>query len=345
MSPRFRPLVLSASILAVIGSAAVSSAQATPAAAPPTIKIYRHSAWSDVPPKGVDCHGVRQNLAPGASLKLDGLTLTLTAAEAAPEGATATPDKATMTLVDGDATETRTVNEGDAFNWRTYHIAVPVMHLAKGELGFGCTVVEAATIASLPERVATSTKANGASDRLRVTHTIDKLTLHHSATSHVAGDDIAKKLKNMQSWGENDRNWFDVPYHFFVDLDGSVYQARDYKYAGDTNTRYDPAGHFLVNCFGDYEKAEPNEKQLQTVAALFAWAAAENRIAPIKIYGHKDLAQTGCPGKNLYKHIEDGSLQKRVEDILKTGTPKLEWHDTLPTAAEAAKPAGPAKEK
>lgn len=287
------------------------------------LKIYKHSTWSDIPPKGVDADGMRMNLAPEDSLAFKDLSLTVTQMIAAET--TGALDKVTITLKKGESTETRTLDEGVAFNWHGYHISIVAIYLAKGELGFGSTVVEVATVESLPKEVAQSEKANGPQYRLRVKHHIDKLTLHHSATTHLANDDLTTKLRNMQIWGEKDRNWFDVPYHFFVDLDGSIYEGRDFHYMGDTNTRYDPRGHFLINCFGNYSKAEPNQQQLDSIAKLMAWAAAEYRIDPLKIYGHRDLAQTSCPGDNLYKYIQDGTLKKMVEANLAKGKPQVVW--------------------
>ncbi|CAN5215061.1 hypothetical protein BH09SUM1_BH09SUM1_08370 [soil metagenome] len=333
-----RTFAFAALVAAAVPAFASHSPAEEGATAPSPIRIYKHSVWSDIAPKGVDAHGVRQNLAPGKSVKLDGLTITLKehiAGKQKTETDAAIPDKATLTIAEGDATETKTVNEGDAFNWKAYHIDVPAIYLADGELGHGYTVVEAATIASLPERVATSTKANGAEDRLRVKHTISKLTLHHSGTTLKAEDDLPTKLKNEQAWGETDRQRYDVPYHFFVGMDGTIYQGRDYQYTGDTNTGYDTNGHFLINCYGNYQVAEPNEKQLESIAELMAWAAYENHIDPIKIFGHRDLAETDCPGKNLYKYIEDGSLQKRVEAILKAGKPTVIWLDKKEESAAA----------
>ncbi|MCC6546891.1 N-acetylmuramoyl-L-alanine amidase [Candidatus Sumerlaeota bacterium] len=323
---------ITSGILVFVVTLASSSVVLTGQVPPPKIKVYKHSAWSDIEPKGVDCHGVRQNLNTTnyKTLTLDDLTIVLLKAEEGTAGATPVIDKAQLQLTKGDTTETRDVNEGDAFNWNGFHIAIPAMYMKKGELGYPSTVVEAATVESLPERVASATKADGPSDRLRVKHTINKLTLHHSATPHKEGDVLATKLKNQQKWGETDRNWFDVPYHFFVDLDGTAYQARDYRYAGDTNTAYDTRGHLLINCYGNYEEAEPNEKQLETIANLMAWGAMEFKIDPIKIFGHKDLAGTSCPGKNLYKYIQDGSLEKRVQDIVKNGQkPEFEWLDKM----------------
>ena len=58
-----------------------------------------------------------------------------------------------------------------------------------------------------------------------------------------------------------------------------------------------------------------------------AWAAAEFDIQPLKIYGHRDLAQSACPGDNLYRYVKDGTLQRMVEEILAKGKPELVWVD------------------
>jgi hypothetical protein len=289
------------------------------------IEIHRHSTWSEIQPKGVDGEGMRMNLAPGDSLKFRDLSLTVTETTAAQ--ADGDRDKVTIALNQDGTTETRTLDEGAAFNWNGYHVSIVAIYARKGDLGFGSTVVEVATVASLPKEVAESGNANGPEYRLRVKHQIDKLTLHHSATSHTLEDNLGEKMRKMQIWGEKDRNWFDVPYHFIIDIDGSILEARDYHYMGDTNTRYDPRGHFLINCYGDYSKAEPNKQQLESIAKLMAWAAAEYKIDPLKIYGHRDLAQTSCPGDNLYKYIEDGTLKLMVEAILAKGKPELVWLD------------------
>jgi hypothetical protein len=38
-----------------------------------------------------------------------------------------------------------------------------------------------------------------------------------------------------------------------MDLDGGIYEGRDYHYMGETNTSYDPGGHFLISIIGNYE--------------------------------------------------------------------------------------------
>jgi len=301
----------------------------------PVIRIVRHSAWESMPPKGTETDGIRRNLGPGDEVTFRSLTIGVTETVPASHDAEGRPviapnDKVTLTLATGDQTESRTVEEGAAFNFGEYHLQIVAIHAGRGELGGGVTAIEVATIESLPPGFADSTTAGGPERRLRVRHEIDKLTLHHSATTHVEGDDLGLKMRNMQSWGETDRKWWDIPYHYMVDLDGTVFQARDHRFVGDTNTRYNPAGHFLINCFGNYSEVEPNEAQLATIANLMAWAAMEYNIDPLVIYGHRDLAQTGCPGDNLYRYIENGELQKRVEAVMAKGKPTIEWVESAP---------------
>jgi hypothetical protein len=51
----------------------------------------------------------------------------------------------------------------------------------------------------------------------------------------------------------------------------------------------------------------------------------EYHIDPLVIYGHRDLAQTSCPGDNLYRYIENGELQRMVEAVMANGKPTIEW--------------------
>ncbi len=322
-----RSLIYRSSLSVLAGALLTASAFASE---PAQIRMIRHSDWSSIVPKGVEADGIRRNLAVKDSVKFKELSVSvvkMTAAEVevAGEAANKSVDRVTISLSSGDMEDTVTLDEGDAISWGDYHIAIVAVYAKKGDLGFGSTVFEISTTESLPSEVVNSTKAGGAESRLRVPHTIDKLTLHHSATPLKPEDDLGQKLENMQKWGENDRNWWDVPYHYIIDLDGTVFQGRDHRFVGDTNTRYDPSGHFLINCYGNYNEQYPNDEQLHAVASLMAWAAEEFEIDPLELYGHCDLAKTSCPGANLHQYITDGTLESMVEGILETGKPEIVW--------------------
>jgi hypothetical protein len=186
------------------------------------------------------------------------------------------------------------------------------------ELGAGLVALEIATVASLPEQIANATTAGGADMRLRVPHRITHVTLHHTGDSRTLepGDDPVQRLRGLQSWGASDRNWWDVPYHFLMDLKGTIYEGRDYHFMGETNTTYNPEGHFLISIIGNYGRQEPTPAQLEAIADLMAWAIDEFDLSLDRIGGHYNYAQTSCPGTHLRKYLEDGTFRRMVEQRL-----------------------------
>jgi hypothetical protein len=117
--------------------------------------------------------------------------------------------------------------------------------------------------------------------------------------------------------GATDRNWWDVPYHFLLDIDGRIFEGRDYHYMGETNTSYDPGGHFLISAIGNYERQEPTPATLAAIADLMAWALKEFDLPLDRIGGHYNYAKTGCPGEHLRKYLEDGTLRRMVAERLR----------------------------
>jgi len=146
---------------------------------------------------------------------------------------------------------------------------------------------------------------------------ITHITLHHQGEPFKPGTDPQKYLRNLQSWSRSAKNWLDIPYHYVIDLDGRIYEARDINYAGDTNTEYDPMGHALIEVVGNFEEVEPNQKQLDAVVDLMALLAAKYKVPVERIASHRDhSAQTVCPGANLYRYVQSGYFKDKVAQRL-----------------------------
>jgi len=143
-------------------------------------------------------------------------------------------------------------------------------------------------------------------------HTITKITIHHEGVDFPPDKDPVESIRTLQKWSRAEKNWPDIPYHFMIDLNGKIYETRPINYAGDTNTTYDPTGHALICLMGNYENIEPTENQLNSLVALTAFLAKTYDVPVSEIKGHKDYAETLCPGENLYKFLQDGTIQKRV---------------------------------
>ena len=275
--------------------------------------VVPHAAWESQPRLGHAADAYRRNLRPGDSLRFRDLTITALATRV--DSSTVPPtDQVHLRLTRSSERDERWVREGRAFNWAGHHIAVVAIY-GPGELGAGLSAIEVATISSLPASVARSDSAGGAALRLRVPHRITRVTLHHTGSAEPLrrGEDPVEKLRGLQSWGASARNWWDVPYHFLLDLDGRVFEGRDWRYMGETNTTYDPAGHFLISVIGNYERQEPTPALLESIADLMAWAIERFGLSADSIGGHYQFAGTSCPGQHLRKYLEDGTFRRMVE--------------------------------
>lgn len=180
-------------------------------------------------------------------------------------------------------------------------------------LATGCATQEYARAVS-PEIVsATRWGATPANEALARRHVISHITLHHQGLAFPRGKDPQQYLRDLQSWSRKSKQWIDVPYHYVIDLDGLIYEGRDIRFAGDTNTAYDPAGHALIEVVGNFEEVEPNRAQLAAVADLMALLVRRYAVPVENIRGHRDVAPgTECPGKNLYRYLENGFFHAEV---------------------------------
>jgi hypothetical protein len=139
-------------------------------------------------------------------------------------------------------------------------------------------------------------------------HKPSYITIHHTASLQNRNIRIERKMQNLQKFSQTSSRlstgrlklaWADVPYHFYIDVNGQIAEGRDIIYSGDTNTDYDPTGHIQVVLEGNFVKERPSTLQLQSLNKLVFWLANRWQISPRKIKGHKYYASTACPGKNL----------------------------------------------
>jgi N-acetylmuramoyl-L-alanine amidase len=148
-------------------------------------------------------------------------------------------------------------------------------------------------------------------------HTISKITIHHGGVEVKPDKDPVQYMQNLQRFSMEEKKWMDIPYHYSIDLQGKIYACRPIQYPGDTNTEYDPTGHVLINVIGNYEIQKISEVQLQAIVKLTAWLAAKYSVPVRDIAGHKDYSKmTVCPGKDLYKYLQGGTIQQRVQEVL-----------------------------
>lgn len=149
-------------------------------------------------------------------------------------------------------------------------------------------------------------------------HTPVRITIHHEGTQLDMDADAAKKISAIQRWGMGpDKIWADIPYHYLIAPNGTIYEGRDPLTVGETSTEYDPTGHLLICCLGNLVVQPLPDQQLQSLIRLTAYTAERFKISADSIASHKDYSkQTNCPGKNLYPYIQNGFIKKEVKKLL-----------------------------
>ncbi|WP_428940453.1 peptidoglycan recognition protein family protein [Fontivita pretiosa] len=163
-------------------------------------------------------------------------------------------------------------------------------------------------------------------------HTPKFITIHHAGVPWRGGDP-QRFVRNMQIWGQREKNWPDLPYHFLIAPDGRIFEGRPLEYEPESNTRYELAGNIGVEMMGDFEQQRPSRRQLESCARLVAWLAQELKIPPDHIRGHKDAApgQTTCPGRDFYRYLQNGQFRSWVAQLLEGREPMIEPGPPLET--------------
>jgi hypothetical protein len=163
------------------------------------------------------------------------------------------------------------------------------------------------------------------------------ITLHHAGVLWKVEDDPMKKIVALQSWGQRDKNWPDVPYHFLIAPDGRVFEGRDWNFQPESNTQYELKGVLNIQLWGDLDKQRVSPEQLRAVVDLCAWASRRFGIDPGTIRGHNDAApgQTTCPGLDFHRYVAQGLIAQWTTD-------RLEGRELAVTELDAL-PDGPTK--
>jgi hypothetical protein len=150
-------------------------------------------------------------------------------------------------------------------------------------------------------------------------HDPTRITIHHTATLQKPDRLLKQKMRALQDFSQREGKlgdgkpkpaWPDVPYHFYIASNGEVAEGRDVSFIGDTNTKYNPSGHVLIVLEGNFEEEQPTVAQVASLGKMIAWLTKRYDVPPEKIGGHKDFAETLCPGKNLHKLIPE--MAKRL---------------------------------
>ncbi len=130
---------------------------------------------------------------------------------------------------------------------------------------------------------------------------ITRITVHHSGSPKGFADTDYKAtvsyLEKVRSYHRS-RKWADIGYHYAVDPKGRVWECRDIKYQG-AHVRNHNEHNIGVVLLGNFEIQKPTWSQLSSMKKLVKQLRAKYRVGVKRIYTHKEINPTTCPGRHL----------------------------------------------
>ena len=141
-----------------------------------------------------------------------------------------------------------------------------------------------------------------------------KVVLHHTAETGVEkGRNPDEVVRSIYAYHAHSRGWGDIGYHFIIDPYGQIYEGRaGGNFVVGGHVYCNNIGTIGVSLMGNFEDQKPTKEQLVALGKLLPRLAKfyeldltateefHGKKLP-NLIGHRDLAATACPGKNLYK--------------------------------------------
>lgn len=129
---------------------------------------------------------------------------------------------------------------------------------------------------------------------------VQRVAVHHTG-EHAGLADLPELevLRRVERYHRNERKWCAIGYHYIVGKDGRIYEGRPVKYQG-AHVLSNNEHNIGISVAGDFMRKLPNARQLRALEAFLDEARGRYRLGKSKIYGHRDLNASLCPGDALY---------------------------------------------
>jgi hypothetical protein len=147
------------------------------------------------------------------------------------------------------------------------------------------------------------TSAGVIQSRINPMNGISRMTIHHEGNAFSGSTDttsIARRLTNIRS-GHITRKpeaFADIGYHYIIDPAGRVWEGRPLRYQG-AHVEKKNEHNLGIMVMGNFEEQKPTTAQLSTLERFVIAQMQMYRIPVSRIYTHREIGDTLCPGRNL----------------------------------------------
>lgn len=128
------------------------------------------------------------------------------------------------------------------------------------------------------------------------------IVLHHAAANGSVND--------VHNWHLGN-GWAGIGYHFYVRKDGSVYRGRPENWYGAHTANHNEKIGICAE--GNFEIDVMSVAQKNAIIELLDYLY--DKYGKLKVYGHRDLDATACPGKNYpFNDIVNAKKEEAKEE-------------------------------
>jgi N-acetyl-anhydromuramyl-L-alanine amidase AmpD len=131
-----------------------------------------------------------------------------------------------------------------------------------------------------------------------------RITIHHSAKySKEIGTpsslNVAGAIKDIQTVHRRDEGYGDIGYHFLIDPAGRIWQGRLLDWQGAHAGGENNVANIGICLFGNFNTERPDPRALAALEKLVDALCERHDIARSRVFGHRQLRSTECPGDAL----------------------------------------------
>ena len=130
---------------------------------------------------------------------------------------------------------------------------------------------------------------------------ITRITLHHTGEiPGMASPDDLSVVQAIANYHRNELGWADIGYHYLIGRNGVIYQGRPDSIQGAHSRGINNIHNLGIALLGNWHNQRPGRVQLEAAHAFLDDQQERFRIPRRRVFGHRDLTPTECPGDALY---------------------------------------------
>jgi N-acetylmuramoyl-L-alanine amidase-like protein len=135
---------------------------------------------------------------------------------------------------------------------------------------------------------------------------VSRITVHHEGSDPVWFTDVRTTRAHLErvrsAHTGASRRWGDIGYHYIIDRAGRVIEGRAVAYQGAHVSKQNEH-NVGVMLLGNFEKQSPSPAQLTSLQNTLRHLMARYRVPVGRVYTHRELGPTVCPGRNLQPRV------------------------------------------